>query len=168
MPSSNLPVFFSLQLVIYQNIPLTNDSFAEFNTKFFNSTDLSDIAIVCDGKEIPAHSCIIAARSPVFEAMLKSGMRESNTNRIVIEDIDAATMIELLRYIYMNKAENLNLIALRLIYAAEKYDLPGLKSMCASKLMDLITERNVFEYLVLADRFGEKKLLMSCIDFIDK
>jgi speckle-type POZ protein len=136
-------------------------------SQLFNSNTFSDITFICsDKKELPAHRCIITTRSPVFLAMLTTEMREAMSKKIVIDDIDGETMLELLRFIYTNKVENLTKLAQNLIYAAEKYDIPELKLICAQKLIDQITNDNVFENLVLADRLGEEGLLQKCMVFI--
>jgi speckle-type POZ protein len=131
--------------------------------------DFSDITFICsDEKEIPAHQNIIAGRSSVFKAMLTTNMMEKKSNRIQVGDIDGATMNELLRYIYTLKVENLDTLAAKILYAAEKYDLPKLKSKCASQLIKQLSSENVFDSLVLADRFNEKNLLTECMEYIKK
>jgi speckle-type POZ protein len=126
------------------------------------SKDFSDVTLVSsDEKEIPAHRCILATRSPVFKAMV-----EKKSGVIVAEDIDGETMLEMLRFIYTGTVENFETIALNLIYAAEKYELPDLKSMCDTKLLEQISEETVLEYIELTEKFGLKELLFRSMDYI--
>jgi speckle-type POZ protein len=137
--------------------------------KYFDSDIFSDITIVAsDGKEIRAHRNIIATRSPVFERMLTSQMLESRTNQILVEDIDHQTMYEVLRYLYTNEIQNINTLASNLMYAAEKYDIPVLKSICVSALISQLSINNALETLVLADRYNEEQLLTETMEFIDR
>jgi speckle-type POZ protein len=134
--------------------------------KLFETKNFSDITIICSDKKFLAHRCVIAERSSVFKAMLTTDMAEKKLSRIVIDDIDDATMQELLRFIYTKEVQNLAL-APKLLYAAEKYDLYELKSICASHITEQVSEENVFENLVLADRHNEQQLLNECMKFIN-
>jgi speckle-type POZ protein len=98
--------------------------------------------------------------------MLTIDMMEKKSNTIQVDDIDGTTMNELLRFIYTQKVENLDTLASKILYAAEKYDLPPLKSICVLKLIEQLSEQNVFESLVLADRFNEEKMLRDCMELI--
>jgi speckle-type POZ protein len=135
--------------------------------KLFETKDFSEISIICSDKEFIAHRFVLAGRSSVFKAMLTTEMTEKKLSRIVIEDIDDATMQELLRFIYTKEVQNLEPLAPKLLYAAEKYDLSELKSICASHLTEHVSEENVFENLVLADRHKEQQLLNECMEFIN-
>jgi speckle-type POZ protein len=157
-----------LQLELHQNaapccLDHPQDKMAEMVAKYFDSKVFSDITIVCsDKKEIPAHR-IILARSPVFAKIFTTEVAK----KIVVEDIDSDTMKELLRFIYIGYAQNLDTLASQLLYAAEKYDLPELKSICATELIELLSLENVFASLVLADRYNEQSLLDECLKFIN-
>jgi speckle-type POZ protein len=136
--------------------------------KLFETKDFIDISIICSDKEFMAHRFVLAERSSVFKAMLTADMTEKKLSRIVIEDIDDATMQELLRFIYTKEVQNLETLAPKLLYAAEKYDLQELKSICASHLIEEVSEESVFENLVHADRHNEQQLLNECMEFINK
>jgi hypothetical protein len=73
---------------------------------------------------------------------------------------------ELLRYIYNFEVENLRKHASDLIYCAEKYELPQLKSMCVISLIDEVSTDYVFSDLEIAERYDEPKLLRECMEFI--
>ena len=75
----------------------------------------------------------IAARSPVFLAMLTNNMKESKDNFVNIPDYDSGLMSEVLRFIYCNKVENLTSIAHKLIYAAENYQLMDSRNFASKK-----------------------------------
>ena len=54
--------------------------------QLFGSLLHSDVTFVADGKELPAHKALVAAKSPVFDAMFKNQMKEQQTNRIEVEE----------------------------------------------------------------------------------
>ncbi|KAH9395096.1 hypothetical protein TYRP_005166 [Tyrophagus putrescentiae] len=49
--------------------------------------NFSDVIFVVENKELCAHKAIICARSPVFAGMFRSECKESNENRVVIDDV---------------------------------------------------------------------------------
>jgi hypothetical protein len=133
----------------------------------FDSKDFSDVTITCaDEIEMQAHRCVLASSS-VFKTMLTTDMAEKKSNKILVDDIDGETMQEVLRFIYTKEAQHLDRLAPKLLYSAEKYDLPQLKFVCVSKLIEQLSETNVLEFLVLADCYEEHHLLSKCMSLIN-
>ena len=66
----------------------------------------SDVEIVVSGHQFKAHKAILAARSPVFAAMFDNQMKESQQNRVEINDIDEEVFEKVLRFIYCDKVCN--------------------------------------------------------------
>ena len=56
-----------------------------------------DVTLVVEGQEIHAHKAILAARSPVFKAMFAHQMSEAVEGKVMIDDIAADVLNELLR-----------------------------------------------------------------------
>ena len=113
----------------------------------------SDVTIVCedDDREFHCHKVILAGRSPVFETMFSVEMKEKTDNQVIIKDMDADTLHEMLRYIYGRKDLNLVENATDLLVAAEKYDLKELKQICEDHLCLTLNVDNVVDRLILAD-----------------
>jgi hypothetical protein len=94
-------------------------------------------------------------------------MKEAATNNVEIDDVDSETMWELLRFIYCGEVRGFKEIAKDLIYAAEKYEVDALKENCIEELVMNVTEENVIETLIIADRIsGTEKLLKACIPIV--
>lgn len=53
-----------------------------------------------EGEELPAHRIVLTARSPVFHALLKSGMREGAEGVVKLEDVRAPVFRALLHFVY--------------------------------------------------------------------
>jgi hypothetical protein len=84
-------------------------------------------------------------------------MKESGLNAIHVTDFDSITMRELLRFIYCEEVQDL-------IYAAEKYEVDGLKEICIDDLAANVSDKNVIETLIIADQIsGSEKLVEKCI-----
>ncbi|VEL23612.1 unnamed protein product [Protopolystoma xenopodis] len=62
------------------------------------SNTLYDCTLVCNGHEIPAAKCILAANSPYFEGMFYSGMDESQKDRIRIDYFDHYVLEKIVEY----------------------------------------------------------------------
>merc|ERR1711871_1589495 len=61
----------------------------------------TDITISCQGIDICAHRCIIAAKSPVFLTMFETQMKESTTGQIEISDVDSVGSVQqMLEFMY--------------------------------------------------------------------
>lgn len=134
--------------------------------KLLESGNFSDITITVGEKKFQVHKAIITSRSPVFEAMLKHDMKEKGENRIKITDITSEVMEEVLRFMYAAKVNNIENMANDLLFAAEKYSIPGLKELCIKTLLDNMKIKNALELLLLADMCNAADLKSKVIKFI--
>lgn len=109
----NDTVIFKVEITVYGGLSPISPSncisgapvstLAQSLTQAFNNANhtFGDMTIVVQGEEIITHKCILSARSPVFQAMLRhNSMLESSTNRVQIDDIDIEVMKELINFIY--------------------------------------------------------------------
>lgn len=135
--------------------------------QLFDRSSFSDVTLCVGGREFLAHKAILAARSPVFNAMFEHEMTESKQNRVDIQDVDHEVMREMLRFTYTGKAPNLDKMADDLLAAADKYNLERLKVMCEDALCSNLTIENVCDILVLADLHSAEQLKTHAIDFIN-
>ena len=129
---------------------------------------MSDVTIVVDdGRRIPAHKVILAARSPVFAAMFEHGMRENVENEVHIDDIDGEVIDKMLEYIYTGQLNGvISTVVDRLLVVADKYDHRELKSLCEEKLLDNLTADNAWDLLVVAKMHGAEELKAAAIDVV--
>lgn len=122
-----------------------------------------------DGEAFTAHKIVLAARSPVFLAMLTTDMQESKKSAVNVPDFDSETICELLRFIYYYEVEDLENVAHKLIYAVEKYQIEDedLKKMCVDSIVSSLTTENVLNSLIISCRVSETdNLFDECVDFI--
>ena len=64
-------------------------------TELLESGLHSDVTLAAGGEKFRAHKAILAARSPVFQAMLKGNKASIST--VKIHDVEPAVLRELLR-----------------------------------------------------------------------
>jgi len=150
------------------SIPLSSEesSLNQDLEKLFTNRSGTDVCFIVDGKEIQAHKAILSARSPVFAAMLESGMKETVSNRVEIKDIAPDIFKALLRSIYTDRVDLTKVDTKDLLAAANKYLLPLLKFQCQIHLAGNITKGSCVELLVLADLHNAVHLKKSTVSFI--
>uniref|UniRef100_A0A914GWL8 BTB domain-containing protein n=1 Tax=Globodera rostochiensis TaxID=31243 RepID=A0A914GWL8_GLORO len=120
-------------------------------------------------REIPVHKAILAARSPVFAAMLQHvDTSESKTGVLEIKDVECGVVKEMLNFIYSGKSSSpeINEIASDLLIAADKYRLEELKTHCEHCLIQAINFENACQLLIIADMYGAQFLRKRVLQFI--
>ncbi|CAH8428594.1 unnamed protein product [Schistosoma turkestanicum] len=122
-----------------------------------------------------AHRLILAAASPVFEAMFYGPMADcenknlENRREYHIPDIHPKAFQIMLSYIYSDELlfeNDINLL-FYVLYATKKYILPRLTQICVESLKDLITAENVCMMLDRSIFFDEVDLTRRCWHVID-
>lgn len=120
-----------------------------------------------DGAIIKASKFILCARSCVFRGMLSSGMIESTSKFIVIDDIDEIAFRHLLYFIYTDRVfDNLEEYAAQVLIAATKYQVSGLIERCSEALCARLTAENVHEVVELSSNFGADILKEFCVAYV--
>jgi hypothetical protein len=93
-------------------------------------TEYTDFVIKCGGKTFNCHRAILSARSPVFKAMLASGMEEARKGEVTADDVQPGTLEKIIEFIYGGEVEQFGGQGQveQLLYAADKYGLDDLAS----------------------------------------
>ena len=102
---------------------------------------------------VKASKFMLMARSPVFNKMFEIDMKEAESNQVTIEDITEAVGKEMITYIYTDKAPNIKGMVEELWFAADKYELPGLKALCENEIVIQLNTDNAAHFLLLAGRY---------------
>ncbi|XP_046406185.1 TD and POZ domain-containing protein 2-like [Ischnura elegans] len=150
--------------------------------KFVDSS-LPDIVILtAQGEDFPVHRNIMACRSKVFADLFespvgtnghsvhKSSEGESyvgNIHKFDMDDISKECLRELISYAYTDHVKGLETHANALLAAAERYGLPGLKTICAQSLANTIEPGNVANLLLLADRCHCQALKQEALSYCE-
>ena len=131
------------------------------------SPESSDVVFAVAGEDIPAHKVILATRLPYFKVLFASGMRESGTNRVVVDDIDALTFKAVLKFIYCGDfPEDVGTSAEVYLPIADKYGIPELKEEAARAMEQGITKENVVERVILAHLMQCPSLKNRCFLYL--
>ena len=70
----------------------------------WHSREDGDFSFTVAGGTLRAHSCILSAASPVFKAMLASGMSEGISSSVLL-DAEPAELLAMLRFIYTGELD---------------------------------------------------------------
>lgn len=109
-------------------------------------TTFKDISFLCgdDSQPIHAHKNILSYRCEYFQKMFTVNMKEKNINEIKLPHIQRNHFFEVIRFIYIGKA-NLDVNNIAFIYAlADQYCMDNLKNYC---LLFPITIQNLIPLL---------------------
>ena len=116
-------------------------------SSFFNNPEGSDVTLVVEGQEIPAHKIILRARSsPLYDVC-------GNSNRVEIQDISHQDFLKILSYIYKNQLpENMMSAAtlvdwIGLLELADTFGLDGLKVLVGHEIIRITSPDNVMQVL---------------------
>lgn len=136
--------------------------------KLVNLEKLNDVTFVFEDVKFVANSELLSAHSPVFKSMFQCDMLEKKNGHVKITDIDAYIFEHLLHYIKYGKLSFIGFYDdwIKLIIAADKYDLKSLVSICEEQLSNYLAIVNVIDVLLTADLVNAKILKAKCKEYI--
>lgn len=121
--------------------------------------DHNDVVLKAGGLEIKAHRAILESRSSVFGAMFSHEMVEARTGVVTVDDTEPDVLRQVLSYVYSGDVENLADDNVFQVYAAaDKYDLQGLKALCANYMEGSMSENIVCDVMATAYLYKETRL----------
>ncbi|XP_055840544.1 protein roadkill-like [Episyrphus balteatus] len=177
VPGNRLTIFCEVQILsdsvntcgrkIQRKFEVPECSIGDDFCELLDSEKFSDVTLAVGEYEFQAHKNILSARSDVFAAMFEHDMKEQQSNRVVITDVDHVVLQELLHFIYTGRAPNISEMASSLLVAADKYALEQLKVLCEEALFSGLSIETAAETLVLADFYAAEQLKRNTIEFIN-
>ena len=100
--------------------------------------------------------------------MLQGSMLEAREGEVTVTDVDPGTFAAVLHYIYTGELDDdQDLDINKMIYAAEKYDLDGLKELLFLKMKSGdIQEEFIPDLLIIADKYQAEPLKKLALEKI--
>ncbi|XP_049796916.1 speckle-type POZ protein-like isoform X2 [Schistocerca nitens] len=130
------------------------------------SGDSADVTITVGDSTLRAHRAILVARSPVFAAMMAHDCLEASSGHITVTDIEPEVLSQLLVFLYTDEAQLEPRLALRLLVAADKYQVHTLKEQCEYVVSRSLRVENAVACAVLAIQHSCSSLTESSARFI--
>ncbi|XP_051212752.1 BTB/POZ and MATH domain-containing protein 2-like [Lolium perenne] len=131
-----------------------------------------DVTFKVGGQEYRAHRFVLAARSPVFSAMLFGPMAEKDMRCLDIADMHPLIFKKMLHYIYTGSLPKCGAYSAaemqHLLVAADRYGLETLKLGCEDELCEKLDAKTITTSMKLADQHGCKRLKDACLEFVSK
>ncbi|XP_043468167.1 uncharacterized protein LOC122502276 [Leptopilina heterotoma] len=145
----------------------TNSNYFQRIDSFLNNEKYSDVTFYVGEKTFRGHKMILSAKSPVFDRMLSSEMKEAPTNVVVIEDMEPEVFYEILRYLYTGEA-NVEQYAFEILKAADFYNIEDLKTFTENYLAKNLTDVNVVNVVKIAQTYNASSLFKDCTNYVVK
>ena len=123
-----------------------------------------NFALVFKGAEVGCHKQVLAAASPVFEAMVENQHLEaieSKANIELSEEVGRAFV----KFIYTGELEEgfLKEQALAFLELGNKYDVQGLKNLAEGELLRQLNRKNMVELVSIGDIFNATKIFEAAL-----
>jgi BTB/POZ domain-containing protein 9 len=155
-------------LGVVEHVTLLSDNIGAL----FMQDSYSDLTLVVDGQQFPAHKVVLAARSEYFRALLFGGLRESHLecNTVELKDTPAVGFHHLLKYIYtgkINLSELKEEILLEVLGLANQYGFVELQSAMSEYLQAILNNQNVCLIFDIASMYGLQALCETCCQYMD-
>ena len=124
----------------------------------------TDFILIFAGQEVPCHKHILAAASPVLEAMVENKHREAIESKANIK-FSADVGKSFVRYIYTGEVQEdvLTEHASAFLAMGELYDLQELKGMAEKELLCQIEKENMVEMISIGDFYSAEDLLEAAL-----
>ncbi|XP_055348230.1 BTB/POZ domain-containing protein 6-like [Paramacrobiotus metropolitanus] len=141
--------------------------------EMLSSGDLSDVSftvgrLLGEARNFSAHKVILAARSPVFRAMLYGSLPENCDAPIDISDILPEAFANLLSFLYTDAMDALSMDnVLPTMGCADKYDVPRLVAICSDFVISQLNPENCLAMLEEAFYWNFGGVVEKCLDFTD-
>ncbi|TKR87121.1 hypothetical protein L596_011577 [Steinernema carpocapsae] len=134
------------------------------NLSEFRSADfLCDIELEAEGRRIRAHRFVLAAAIPYFRSMFSHNMVESREPLIIIRDIPASALEQLIEYAYTSKISINSENVQQMLYAGSILQVDYVCEACQEFLVKYLSVGNCMSIRKFADQHNCTKLI-SAID----
>jgi len=156
--------------------PAVQDPLRIDYSKLLGDVELADVTFAVGGQRFPAHRCVLAARSPYFRALFKSGkgMHEEGSRAagedIVIKDVSAGAFCVLLKFLYAHTLPEQEdcgegLAVGEMARVADRFQASELYAHCVEQFMEGLVVGNVVARLVQAHDSGLAGLQEAAMDY---
>ncbi|XP_043274873.1 speckle-type POZ protein-like [Venturia canescens] len=131
------------------------------------SKSFSDITLVLRDQKYSAHKTILAAQSKVFERTFATAMKEQKENCVKVIDTDEEVFAKFLNYLYTGELTDLKKNVEKMIVVADYYQIDHLKTICENLMMANLCEKNIVQYVIIANELNCSKLEKKALTLIE-
>ena len=147
------------------SVPVSS-AYVKHMKEMVNDPQFSDVTFIVDDREIYAHRSILASRCEHFDAMFRSGMRESHESRIPLPNVSYDVFLLILEYLYTDSVKIDIQHAVELYIVAEFYQIDRLKEMSTLVVKRNLNGDNAADLLQAAHENHCLHIKDLCMEFI--
>ena len=126
---------------------------------------LCDTTIRAQGRDFPAHKCVLSAASPYFRAKFTSQLRENESSLVEFQEAKSTTISDVLQFIYTGEASIHSSNAESLLMIADYLIIPSLKSKASNFLESSLNASNCLALESLASQYNCESLKQAAVAF---
>ncbi|XP_047121354.1 poly [ADP-ribose] polymerase tankyrase-1-like [Schistocerca piceifrons] len=124
------------------------------------------VTLAAGETRLAAHRAVLAARSPVFAALVHQDSLEVSGGHIDLTDVEGPELRHLVSYCYTLRAPQRPSVVPQLLVAADKYGISGLKGVCEQQLAAQLSVETAAATAVLSVRHSCPRLTAAALAFI--
>eukprot|EP00092_Neocalanus_flemingeri_P000589 GFUD01000625.1.p1 GENE.GFUD01000625.1~~GFUD01000625.1.p1 ORF type:complete len:334 (+),score=81.24 GFUD01000625.1:45-1046(+) len=140
-----------------------------FYLKLFEDKIFTDYNVVCSsGKSFPCHRVFLAARSPVFKAMIETEMKEAKEATVKLVNFNETVVENLIKYFYTGNVDEevLKENAVSFLDLGERYDMAELKVMVEQVMIANLDKENMVNFFLAGDLYKGVKIRAAAKAFL--
>eukprot|EP00092_Neocalanus_flemingeri_P040433 GFUD01044034.1.p1 GENE.GFUD01044034.1~~GFUD01044034.1.p1 ORF type:complete len:328 (+),score=70.64 GFUD01044034.1:51-1034(+) len=136
--------------------------------KMYEDKDFTDFSVVCNGKPFLCHKAILAARSPVFKAMMESNMKEANDAIVELKNCTEVVAKSFVKFFYTGQVDEevLKENAASFLDLSEEYDLQGLKAIAEQVMIANLDKENMVSCYLAGVLYHGQKIRAAAKTFL--
>ena len=133
--------------------------------KLYEKMQDTNFSLVFTGTEVFCHKQVLAAASPVFEAMVGNEYLEAKESKANIVGISEEVGRAFVKFIYTGELEDevLKEYAVAFLELGDMYDIQELKDLSEGELLIQLDKKNMLEFLSIGDDSNAKRLFEAAL-----
>ena len=133
--------------------------------KLYEKMQNTNFSLVFNGSEVFCHKQVLAAASPVFEAMVGNEYLEAKESKANIVGISEEVGRAFVKFIYTGELEDevLKQYAVAFLELGDMYDIQELKDLSEGELLIQLDKKNMLEFLSIGDDSNAKRLFEAAL-----
>ena len=130
-------------------------------TQLWREGSLCDAVVNVEGRTFSAHRLVLCARSPYMKGLFLSGMAESASSAVELEDLQASVFEALLTWMYTGESKLETALLPELLQAAGRLQIVALEAAVEALVIERIDASNCVSAWLLGDSLMRPSLVAA-------
>jgi len=133
---------------------------------FYTQGITGDCILETEEQSFTVSKPMLMAHSEVFERLFIKNMQDSCTDVAKVEGASPKVVEQFIKYLHLNKLEDLDLMAHELFILSDRYAVCNLKADCVKSLSKSLEKGNILDRLRLAFVYNDQDLKNFALSYI--